>query len=35
MGLNILRTLHPYLTPRHIEVWQLTPVLNGVLAVGM
>lgn len=34
-GLNILRTLHPYLTPRHIELWQLTPVLNGLLAVGM
>lgn len=34
-GLSILRTLHPYLTPRHIELWQLTPVLNGLLAVGM
>jgi hypothetical protein len=34
-GLKILRTLHPYLTPRHIELWQLTPVLNGLLAVGM
>ncbi len=34
-GLNILRTMHPYLTPRHIELWQLTPVLNGLLAVGM
>jgi hypothetical protein len=34
-GQNILRTLHPYLTPRHIELWQLTPALNGLLAVGM
>lgn len=34
-GLKILRTLHPYLTPRHIELWQLTPVLNGLLALGM
>jgi len=34
-GLKILRTLHPYFTPRHIELWQLTPVLNGLLAVGM
>ncbi len=34
-GLKILRMLHPYLTPRHIELWQLTPVLNGLLALGM
>lgn len=34
-GLKILRTLHPYLTPRHIALWQLTPVLNGLLALGM
>lgn len=34
-GLKILRTLHPYVTPRHIELWQLTPVLNGLLALGM
>lgn len=33
--LKILRTLQPYLTPRHIEMWQVTPVLNGLLAFGM
>ena len=34
-GLKVLRVLQPYLTPRHIELWQLTPVLNGLLALGM
>lgn len=34
-SLKMLRTLHPYLTPRHIELWQLSPVLNGFLALAM
>lgn len=34
-GLKVLRVLQPYLTPRHIEIWQLTPVINGLLALGM
>lgn len=34
-GLKIMHDWHHYLDPQHVPWWQITPALNGMIALGM